>query len=110
MSRFTGFSDKSFKKKNKLQYGRSMSSDTIALNFSTEVDSTGSSMVFGILMGFYFMGFLKWRQVNNSNSWFLAMLNGFSEGLPLFKIIFALKIRSILTKIDISYVILKSEN
>ena len=65
----------------------------------------------GILFhGFWKIRFLKWRHVNNSNSWFLAMLNGFSEGLPLFKIIFVLKIKSISTKINISYVILKSEN
>ena len=34
-----------------------MGSDTIALNFPTELDSTGCSMGFGILIGFYFMGF-----------------------------------------------------
>ena len=34
-----------------------MGSQTIALNFSTELDSTGCSMGLGIFMGFYSMGF-----------------------------------------------------
>ena len=36
--------------------------------------------------------FLKWRDVINSNSRFWA-IKGFSEGLPLFKLIFFLKIK-----------------
>ena len=43
MSRFTGFSEKSFLKKLEL-YGPSMGSDAIALNFSKELDSTDCSM------------------------------------------------------------------
>ena len=38
--------------------------------------------------GFGELRFLKWREVTNSNSWFLAILKGFLEGTPLFKIIF----------------------
>ena len=41
--------------------------------------------------GFGEMKFLKLRDVINSNSWFLAMLKGFSEGLPLFKLTIFLK-------------------
>ena len=45
MSRFTGFSEKSFFKKYKyLKYGRSMGSDAITLNFSKELDSNDCSM------------------------------------------------------------------
>ena len=43
--------------------------------------------------------------VINSNSWFLAILNGLSEDLPLFKLMFfVLKLKIVLTKIDISRV------
>ena len=40
--------------------------------------------------GFGEMTILKWRNVSNSNSWFLAIIKGFSRwhGLPLFKLIF----------------------
>ena len=46
MSRFTGFSEKSFykKKKKNLKYGRSMGSDAIALNSLKKLDSTDCSM------------------------------------------------------------------
>ena len=44
MSRFTGFSEKFFLKKNDLKYGWSMGSDAIALSFSKELDSTECSM------------------------------------------------------------------
>ena len=46
MSRFTGFSEKSFKKKKKkgLKYGRSMGSDAIASNLLKKLDSTDCSM------------------------------------------------------------------
>ena len=41
----------------------------------------------------------------NSNSWFWAIIiKGFSEGLPLFKLIFFLKIKKDFNKIDISWV------
>ena len=39
MSRFTGFSEKSWKKSD-LKYGRGMGSDAITLNFSKELDYT----------------------------------------------------------------------
>ena len=52
--------------------------EAITLNFSTELGMTGCSMGFGEIR------FLKWCHVNDSNYWFLAILNGFSEGLPLF--------------------------
>ena len=45
MSRFTGFSEKSFyKKKKNLKYERSMGSDAIALNSLKKLDSTDCSM------------------------------------------------------------------
>ena len=47
MSRFTGFSEKSFLKKKKkkgLKYGRSMGSDAIASNLLKKLDSTNCSM------------------------------------------------------------------
>ena len=43
MSRFTGFSEKSFLKEN-LKYGQSMGSDAVAWNFSKELDSTDYSI------------------------------------------------------------------
>ena len=42
MSRFTGFSDKSFFLKENLNNGRSMGSDAIALNFLKKLDSRDS--------------------------------------------------------------------
>ena len=41
--------------------------------------------------GFGEIRFLKWRDAINLNSWFLAVLKGFPEGLPLFKLRFFLK-------------------
>ena len=67
MSRFTGFSEKSLKKCDQ-KYGRSMGSDAIALNFSKEIHFHAA---------FADIRFLKWRDVINSNSWFLAILKGF---------------------------------
>ena len=58
-----------------------MGSDAIPLNFSKKLDSTDFHAGFGEIR------FLKWRDVINSNSCFLAILNGFSEGLPLFMLI-----------------------
>ena len=43
--------------------------------------------------GFGEIRFLKLRDVINSNSWFLGILNEFSEGLRLFKLIFFLKLK-----------------
>ena len=94
MSIFTGFSEKSFLFwKENLNYGQSMGSDVIDINFSQELNSTGCSMGFGEIR------FLKWRDAISSNSWILVILNRFSEGFPLFKLIFfLLKLKSILTK------------
>ena len=44
MFRFTGFSEKSFLKKNNLKYGRGIGKDAIALNFLKKLDSTECSM------------------------------------------------------------------
>ena len=44
MSKFTGFSEESFFKKNYLKNGQSMGSDPTALNFSKELDSSDCSM------------------------------------------------------------------
>ena len=52
--------------------------DGTALNFLTEIDSTDCSAGFGEIR------FLKWRDINNLNSWFLTMLNGLSEGFLKF--------------------------
>ena len=96
------FSEKSFFKKS-LRYESkyAMGSHAIALNFSKKSDST--DWLFHT--GFEEIRFLKWRDVINSDSCFLAILKGFSEGLPLFKLIFFfLKLKRILTKIDISWV------
>ena len=83
-----------FLKKYKIWVKCAMSSDAITLNFSKELNFTDwlSHTGFGEIR------FLKWRDVVNSNSWFLAIWKEFSEGLPLFKL------KRILTKIDISWV------
>ena len=39
-------------------------------------------------MGFGEIRFLKWHDLNNSNSWFLAIVNGISQGFSLFKQMF----------------------
>ena len=44
-------------------------------------------------VGFGKIRFLKWRAVINSGSCFLAISEGFSERLSLFKLIFFLKIK-----------------
>ena len=62
--------------------GKVLAVEAITLNFLMELNFTGCSMGFGEIR------FLKWRHINDSNSWFLAILNGFSQGLPLFKLIF----------------------
>ena len=64
--------------------------DAIALNFSTELDFNNCwrNQIFKIMSCKQFK--------------FLAFLNGFLEGLSLFKLIFFfLKLKSILTKIKI---------
>ena len=67
-----------------------MGSHAIALNFSKKLDSI--DWLFHT--GFEEIRFLKWRDAFNSDSWFLAILKGFSEGLPLYKpIFFFLKIK-----------------
>ena len=50
--------------------------ENFSLNFLKELDSIRE------------IRFLKWRYVINSNSWFLAISKGFSEGLRLFKLMF----------------------
>ena len=67
--------------------------DVIALNFSRDLTLTECTMAFRKIR-------LKWRHINNSNSWFLAILNGFSEGLFLFELILFsfLKIKKYLNK------------
>ena len=54
----------------------------IVLNFIMEVDSIKYYMVFREIR------FLKRHDVNNSNSLFLVILNQFSDGLSLFKLIY----------------------
>lgn len=54
----------------------------IVLNFIMEVDSIKYYMVFREIR------FLKQHDVNNSNSLFLVILNQFSDGLSLFKLIY----------------------
>ena len=71
-----------------------MGSDAIALNFSKKLDSTDSADH----AGFGETRFLKRNDVINLNSWFLAILKGFSECSSLFKLIFFLKIKKDLNK------------
>ena len=75
-----------------------MGSDAVALNFLLE----GIRLHWLFHASFEEIRFLKWRDVINSNSWFLAILKEFSEGLPLFT--FFLKLKRILIKIDKSSV------
>ena len=60
-----------------------MGSDATALNFFKELEKFWLFHV-----GFGEIRPLKWSDVINSNSWFWAILQGFSEGLPLFKLFF----------------------
>ena len=60
-----------------------MGCDAMAVNFLKELDSTDCSMWALERLDF------QRRDVINSNSWFLAILKGFSEGLPLFKLFFS---------------------
>ena len=58
-----------------------------------------------LLVGFGEIRFLKWHDVINSNSWFLAILKDFSDLPLLFKLIFFFsKLNRILTKIGTSCV------
>ena len=87
-----------FLRKKNQKYGRSMASDAIALNFLKELDSTGCSMQ------------VCRDYVVNSNSWLLAISKGFSEGLPLFKLTFVLKVKKDFNKNQyFMCLILKSE-
>ena len=107
MSRFTRFFGKLKKKKKIWNMGKVWAIDAIAL-FSQQ--NWTPLTVFHA--GFGEITFLKWYNVSNLNSWFLEILNGFSSiGLPLFKLIFFIKIKKWnLTKIDISCQILMSES
>ena len=71
MSSFTGFSEKSFLKKN-LKYGPSMDSDAIALYFSNELNCK-DCFKSDVMESIQILGF--WH-----------ILKEFSEGLPLFKL------------------------
>ena len=81
MSRFTGFSEKSFLKKIWNMGEVAMGCDAMAVFLE------GIRLHWLFHAGFGEIRFLKWRDVVSSNSWFLAVLKGFSEGLPLFKLI-----------------------
>ena len=62
--------------------GNIWAAGAIVLNFIMEVDSIKYYMVFREIR------FLKRHDVNNSNSLFLVILNQFSDGLSLFKLIY----------------------
>ena len=67
--------------------------DAIALHFSTELGPNDCSM--RVLKKQ--INILKWHDVSNSNSWFLAILNGFSRRFAFIQAnIFFLKLKSIL--------------
>ena len=107
MSRLAGLSDKSFfKKKSEIwaKYGQWC----YGFNFVK-----GIRLHWLFHKGFGEIRFWKWLDVIISNSWFLEILKGFSEGLPLLNLNnwtgfqannFFLKLKRILTKIDISCV------
>ena len=71
--------EKSFFKKTFWNMDKEYEQMCYALNVSKELDPTDFSMRVLKRLG----RFLKWCDVINSNSWFLAILKGFSEGLPL---------------------------
>ena len=76
MSRFTGFSEKSFFKKKSEIWPKQLWAVMLWLYFLKELDSTDCSMLVLERLDF------QRRDVINSNSWFLAIL---PLGLPLFK-------------------------
>ena len=100
MSRFTGFSEKSFLKKIWNIAQQSVGSDAPSLYKFLK----GIRLHWLFHAGFGEIRFLKWRDVTNSNSWFLAILNGFSDFPFIQTNIFFLKVKRILTKNNISSV------
>ena len=61
--------------------------------YPVEYYPASSSFFFWRLHYFLYI-ILKWRDVINWNSWFLATVKGFSKGLLLFKQIFFMKIKT----------------
>ena len=101
MSRFTGISEKSVFLKQILNMGEvvCMGSGCYRFKFLEEI-----RLHWLFHMGFGEIRFLKWYDVINSNSWFLAILREFSGLLLSMLILFFLKSNRILTKIDVSCV------
>ena len=81
MSRLTGFSEKSFFKMISEIWAKILN---FSLHFSKELNSIDCSMWVFERLNFQ----SDEMYVINPNSWFLAILKRFSEGLPLFKLIF----------------------
>ena len=101
MSRFTGFSEKSlFKKKNEILMGK-LCAVTWCYPFKF-LEEIRFHWLFHV--GFGEIGFLKWHDVINSNSSFLAILIKVFRFAFIQANIFFLKLNWILTKIDISCV------
>ena len=79
------------KRKEFWNFGKLCAVDTIVLKFLTKLDSTDCSM------GFIEIRYLKWHDVKSSNSWFLMILNGFSEDFLLVKLILKKRIKEVKT-------------
>ena len=77
-----------------------MGIDAIALYILKKLDSTDNCLFH---LGFREIGILKWHNVINLNSWFLAISKKVSD-FPFQANFFFLKLSKILTKIDISCV------
>ena len=92
MSRFSGFSEKSFFKRISKIWAKILN---FSLNFWKKLDFIDFSM--RVLERLNFQSGVMY--IFSSNSWFWAIIKGFSEGLPLFKLkIFFLKSKRILIK------------
>ena len=87
MPRFTGFSEKFFlKKRNSEIWAKTLhfsSNLPKELDSTLQLDSEELDSSFGEIR---FSSSVMY--IINSNSWFLAVLKRFSEGLPLFKLTF----------------------
>ena len=88
LSTFTGFSEKSFFLKKKKEIWTKYGQWRYRFKFLK-----GIRLYWLFHVDFGEIRFLKWCDVINSNSCFLTILNGFSEGLLLFKLNFFLKIK-----------------